>query len=57
MLTIAEARAALGPLADGKTDEEIARLRDDFAAFARALVGIAEGRRQELRVPAVRSSR
>jgi len=54
MLTIAEAREALGEIAVGKSDEEIARLRDEFAEFARALVGVSIGRTKDLPMPAVR---
>lgn len=57
MLTIAEAREALGEIAVGKTDAEIEQLRDRFAEFARALVGISMGRKTDLPMPAVRSSR
>jgi hypothetical protein len=56
VLTIAEVRAALGPAADGKSDDEIERLRDEFATFARALVGISVRRTQDIRIPAVRSA-
>jgi hypothetical protein len=54
MLTIEEARAALGDLAAGKSDEEIARIRDEFATFARALVGVSMGRVKDVPIPAVR---
>lgn len=54
MLTIAEVRAALGDVAVGKTDAEIERIRDEFATFARALVGISMGRAQQARMPVMR---
>lgn len=54
MLSIAEARAALGDLAVGKTDEEIAEIRDRFATFARAIVGVSVGRVKPVPMPAVR---
>lgn len=54
MLTIAEVRSALGEVAVGKSDAELERIRDEFATFARALVGISMGRTQELQLPAIR---
>jgi hypothetical protein len=46
MPTIAEARALLGPLAEGKTDVEIEATRDRFMDFARAVVGACDAREQ-----------
>lgn len=56
MLTIAEVREALGDVAAGKSDEELTRLRDEFQAFARALVGVSMGRaqQQDVRLPAMK---
>lgn len=53
MLTIAEAREALGEIAIGKSDEEIAQIRDAFHEFARAIVGVSMGRTKDVPIPAV----
>jgi hypothetical protein len=42
--TVAQTRALLGSLADGKTDAEIVALRDRFINFGRAVVAICDGR-------------
>jgi hypothetical protein len=45
-LTVADVRRLIGPLADGKSDAEIAALRDRFMDFARAVFTAIDSRRQ-----------
>jgi hypothetical protein len=43
MLTVAEVRELLGPLAEGKSDAEIVEIRDRFADMAYAILETADG--------------
>jgi hypothetical protein len=48
-LSIARVRELIGARADGKTDEEIAALRDRFEVFARAFIGVCDDRERAAR--------